>query len=49
MERSINIHSIIKKVLSNYDIEKILKRAELFSSSDFAETFICLDKKQSDK
>ena len=55
MEKSININSIIKKLfntasikkkLSNYDIEKILKRSQLFSSSDFAETFLGSDKER---
>ena len=49
MEKSINIHAVIKKIFNkdeikknifNYDIVKVLKRSQLYSSSDFADTFL---------
>lgn len=49
MEKSINIYKIIKKVfnkdvikqkLFHDDIATVLKRSQLYSSSDFADTFL---------
>lgn len=39
MKKLFNINKIIKKLFSN-DIDKILKRSQLYDGLDFADTFL---------